>query len=923
MSLCTTAVQHKSCDTGTTEHLRGGREYIWVMPEWHSNSVDDTIDALDTSSDGLTEDEADQRLEEYGPNELEQGESVSPLELFIDQFRDFLIYLLVGAAVLSIAVGEMLDAVLIFLILFANGIFGFLQEYKTEKDIEALRELSTPDATVIRGGEKHTIDATEVVPGDIIHIEQGSAIPADARVIDAHSLETDESALTGESTQVSKHPDPVAEETPLAERDCMVYKNTTAVKGRGKAVVVDTGMETEVGDIAEQLEEAEDEKSPFQQEVDEMGQRIGYGILAIIAFVGVTQFFFTEADPLTITLFAVALAVAAVPEGLPLVVTITLARGSKKMLKKNALVRRLPVVESLGSVDVIATDKTGTLTEDTMTVKRVLFDGDVYEVTGGGTSQEGEFKQDGEAVDPAALQPLLECGVRCNNAEYAAENDDKEFIGDPTEVALLVSAAKAGIDETQKDERVREIPFSSKRKRMTTVYPDEDDTYTAYMKGAPEVVLDRCDRILIDGEEQELTEEKKQEILEQNQDFAEDALRVLGFARRTLADTSVDDDEIEQEMVFLGLQGMIDPPRDEVKEAVQDCRDAGIHVVMVTGDNIETAKAIGEEIGFDPDGALTGNDIDEMSDEELQEHVSDVEVFARVSPSHKVRILDALKANGHNVAMTGDGVNDAPALKQSDVGVAMGIRGTDVAQQASDMILQDDNFVTIRDAIAEGRGIFDNVRKFVSYLLSYNAGEVLLVFFGVLVGSMLYPEMFEHGGEALVLTPVMLLWINLVTDGLPALALGADPKANNIMDRPPRGTDESVIDDRMLATIVGIGFLMTVTLLPFFFRHAEPGDMIDAQTFAFTGLVVFEMVGIQAIRRTYGTKVFSNIWLWIAIAASLVLQAIVLYTPLNRWFEVVPLGSMVWGEIGVSLAVFFVLVAGLVKLEQRVFGSRW
>ncbi len=888
---------------------------------WHSDTVEDVMDGLETEEDGLSGEQVEQRLEEYGRNELDKGESVSPLELFIDQFRDFLIYLLIGAAALSVVVGEFLDAVLIFLILFANGIFGFLQEYKTEKDIEALRELSSPDATVLRDREKHVVDAKEVVPGDIVFIEQGSAIPADARVIEAHSLETDESALTGESAQVSKQPEEVAEDTPLAERDNMVYKNTTAVKGRGKAVVTDTGMETQVGDIASQLEDADEGKSPFQQEVDEMGQKIGYGIIAIILFVAVTQFFFTTAGPITILLFAIALAVAAVPEGLPLVVTITLARGSKKMLKKNALVRRLPVVESLGAVDVIVTDKTGTLTEDTMTVKRVLFGDDVYDVTGGGVSQDGSFEQDGGEIDPASIRPLLECGVRCNNAEYAPAREDDEYLGDPTEVALLVSAAKGGIDESdaQKDERVREIPFSSARKRMTAVYPDDDDTYTAYMKGAPEVILDRCDRILVDGEEQPLTDEKKEEVLATNQEFAADALRVLGFARRTLDDADADDDEIEEGMVFLGLQGMIDPPREEVKEAVEDCRDAGIHVVMATGDNIETAKAIGEEIGFDPSGALTGSDIEDMTDEELQEHVSDVEIFARVSPSHKVRILDALKANGHNVAMTGDGVNDAPALKQSDVGIAMGIRGTDVAQQASDMILQDDNFVTIRDAIAEGRGIFDNVRKFVSYLLSYNAGEVLIVFFGVLIGSMLFPDIFRHGEEVLVLTPVMLLWINLVTDGLPALALGADPKTENIMKRQPRGVDESVIDKRMLATIVSIGVFMAVTILPFFFRHTD--SMVEAQTMAFTALVIFEMIGIQAIRKIYGTKILTNIWLWIAIAVSFILQLIVIYTAVNTYFGVTPIGLTVWKQIGMALAAFFGLVAGMLLFEDVVFSD--
>ncbi|MFB6215485.1 MAG: cation-translocating P-type ATPase, partial [Candidatus Aenigmatarchaeota archaeon] len=439
-----------------------------------------------------------------------------------------------------------------------------------------------------------------------------------------------------------------------------------------------------------------------QKEVDELGRKIGYAITAIILVVALTQFSFTTAEPVDILLVAITLAVAAVPEGLPAVVTLTLALGSKKMLKKDALVRRLPVVESLGSVDVIVTDKTGTLTEDLMTVKKIYFDHEEVEVKGSGTATDGSFRVAGEEIESEQLEEILECGLICNNAEKAPEDEEKEYYGDPTEVALLVSAAKAGVESQA--ERVRSIPFSSERKRMTVVTDDK----TAYMKGAPEVVLERCDRILVNGEEQVLDEETRQEIKKKNEEFAGKALRVLGFARKSVEDPEEDKDDIENNMVFLGLQGMIDPPRDEVKDAVEDCRKAGIRVVMATGDNIETAKAIGKQIGFDPEGAMTGAEIDDLSHEKLCEKVEEAEVFARVSPAHKVKILKALQENGHNVAMTGDGVNDAPALKNSDVGIAMGVQGTDVAKQSSDMVLQDDNFVTIRDAIAKGRGIFDN-----------------------------------------------------------------------------------------------------------------------------------------------------------------------------------------------------------------------
>ncbi|MCJ7429166.1 MAG: cation-transporting P-type ATPase [Candidatus Nanohaloarchaeota archaeon QJJ-5] len=888
--------------------------------QWHAQELDETFETLETSDEGLSSEEAEKRLEEHGKNEIDSGEEISPFWIFVDQFRDFLVYLLIFAALVSIGVGlfeghdpEWVDAILIMLILLGNGIFGFFQDYKAEKSIEALRDLSSPNATVLRDGEKQKIDSRNVVPGDIVFLSQGDAIPADVRIIEDSNLETDEAALTGESTQVTKEASVLDEETPLAERTNMAFMNTSAVKGRGKAVVVSTGMETQVGDIAEQITEAEDKETPFEEEVDHLGKQIGYGIMLIIAFVALFQGIFTNASLISVVLVAISLAVAAVPEGLPAVVTLTLALGSKKMLKQNALVRRLPVVESLGSIDVIVTDKTGTLTEDRMTVEKIHYNDSVYNVTGGATG-EGGFERDDESVESDELEEILRCGALCNNAEQTTEG---EWLGDPTEVAIKVAAQKGDIETDE--QRVREIPFSSARKRMTVI----TDTDTAYMKGAPSYVLERCDRIRIDGEEQELTDDKREQILEQNEAFAEDALRVLGFAKKAIDDREADDEDIENDMIFLGLQGMIDPPREEVKRAVEDCREAGIKVIMATGDNKKTAQAVGEQVGFSPDGALTGTEVEELTDEQLQDRVKETEVFARVSPSHKVRILKALQANGHRVAMTGDGVNDAPALKNSDVGISMGQRGTDVAKQSSDMVLQDDNFVTIRNAIAEGRGIFDNIRKFVSYLLSYNAGEVLLVFFGTLLGSFLFPDIFQEGSEALVLTPVMLLWINLVTDGLPALALGADPKVPAIMDRPPRDKDEPVIDKRMFSMIAGIGTLMTVTILPLFFYNLHQGEgMMLAQTMAFTALVVFEMIGIQAIRRVYNMSVFSNKWLWISVAGALGLHLVVLYSPLNTYFQVVPLGLINWLEIGGALLVFFILVEGLIKIQDRIFVTR-
>jgi Ca2+-transporting ATPase len=894
---------------------------------WHDREIEDIQEELESSQEGLSEEEASKRLEEEGKNVIESGEEVSPLKIFLNQFNDFLIYLLIAAALVSLGVGflpghspEYTDAALIFLILIANGIFGFVQDYKAEKSIQALKDLSTPDATVLRGGEKKQIDSRNVVPGDVIFLEQGDAIPADARVLDSNSLETDESALTGESANVSKTSGVLDEETPLAERENMVFKNTTVVKGRGKALVAETGMGTQVGDIAEQIESAEDKKTPFQEEVDTLGRKIGYGILGIIAVVALVQTYTTAGgfQGITVTelvpviLVAITLAVAAVPEGLPAVVTLTLALGSKKMLKKDALVRRLPVVESLGSVDYIVTDKTGTLTEGVMTVKKIFYSSEEFDVDGTGLQTDGKFEKDGHETDPGHLRPLLECGYYCNNSEEAPEEEDEKFFGDPTEVALLVSAIKGGVKEGK--ERVREIPFSSDRKRMTVITEDK----TAYMKGAPGRILERCDRILVDGEVQELSEEKKDEIRHKNHDFAEEALRVLGFAYREDVDTEDSDTQIESGMIFLGLQGMIDPPREEVKEAVDDCRDAGIDTVMATGDNIETAKAIGEQIGFDPDKAMTGNDLDGLTDDELSEKVEDTEIFARVSPENKVDILQALQDNERNVAMTGDGVNDAPALKNSDVGIAMGQRGTDVAKQSSDMILQDDNFVTIRDAIAEGRGIFDNIRKFVNYLLSANAGEVLVVFLGVIFGSLLYPETFSSNSEALILTPVMLLWINFVTDGLPALALGADPKSDGIMDREPRGRDEPVISKRMMASIGGIGLLIALVGLPLFFKGLSQSLMM-AQTLLFTFLVLIEMVRIQTIRKRYDQSFFSNKWLAGAIGGSLVLQLLVLYTPLSGYFDTASLGIGAWLGIVGAAGVFYAATMVMGRAYDRVF----
>ena len=882
---------------------------------WYTKEIDTVFSELSTDSNGLDDEEVEQRLEKRGKNEIESTDETKWYTILLRQFKDNLIYLLIAAAILSVAVGFLPgkepawgEATIIMIIVLFNGLFGFYQDYKAEQSIQALKELSTPNATVLREGKRQTIDAKNLVPGDIIILEQGDAVPADARVIEADALRTDEAALTGESQEVSKQSTPLPGEKAIADRKNMVFMNTHVVKGRGKAVITDTGMETEVGAIAEELEKAEDKVTPFQREVNEMGRKIGYLVLGIIAFVAVIMAVLTGAGPLVIFLMAIGLVVAAVPESLPAIVTFSLALGSRRMLNKNALVRSLPVVEALGSVNAIVTDKTGTLTEGVMTVQKISTWDDEYHVTGKGKELQGEFENENDKNLSEDALAILRCGLICNNTE---KEKDGNLAGEPTEIALHIAAKKAEL--TQHVTRDRTIPFSSERKRMTVIADD-----TAYMKGAPETVLERCDSIRIRGETKNLTDEMRKELLSKNEVYAKNALRVLGFATKEI-ESSQDDDEIENGMEFLGLQAMIDPAREEVKQAVQDCRTAGIEVVMATGDNVETAKAIGKKLGFNPDDALTGGDVEDMTEEELEEAVLQTEIFARVSPTHKVQILQALQQNDYNVAMTGDGVNDAPALKNSDVGVAMGERGTDVAKKSSDMILQDDNFVTIRDAIEEGRAIFDNIRKVVNYLLSTNSGEVMFVLLGTIVGGVFYPEIFE-GSDTVVLTAVMILWVNFATDGPPSIAMGMDEPVDHIMQRKPRGKDEPIIDKRIMWSIALTGPIAAAIMLPSFFIYSD--NVVLAQTVLFTSLAFFEIVMIQLIRRSYGLSLFDNKYLLAGLIAAFVAQMVVLYTPVASLFNVVPL---MWEEIGLSaiLAGIFTVV-GVVLYDEldRIFGER-
>ncbi len=853
---------------------------------WHSLGVEGVFSQLRSSESGLSESEAAVRQGYYGLNEIKMQRRVSPLRIFFSQFRSFLVIILIAAAVVSIAIGLLpeqeshyIEAALILVIVFANAVFGFLQEFKAESSLQALQGLSPEKAIVLRQGQKFSVDAVNLVPGDIILLSAGEKIAADARVFESNNLHVDESLLTGESVPVSKKAVALPDATVLAERTNMVFRNTVAASGTAKAVVTETGSQTEVGKIAEKLQTAVEHATPFQLELQALAKKLGMLVLVVIAFVALTQLFFQIDRPLVIFIAAVSLAVAAIPEGLPAAITIALAAGTRKMAKKRALVRKLGSIESLGSVDVICADKTATLTENRMTVTKIFCSRKTVDVSGSGYQLEGNFSVAGKEIQPNEFWLLLQCGALCNDAAISvSEKSELQFVGNPTEIALLVSARKAGLDEKNLNgqlPRIDAVPFSSERKMMLTVHRAGSNDAIVFVKGAPEVLLQHCSKELVSGKEQMLPAEEKQGVLRQNAAFAAKALRVLAFAYKKVPQ-KYGKKELGQGLVFLGLQAMIDPPRKEVQESIAVCRQAGIRVVMLTGDNAITAKAIGQLLGFAP-LALEGKDLEGMGEQQLQQQVERIDVFARVSPGHKLRILKALQANGHVVAMTGDGVNDAPALHAADVGIAMGCRGTDVARQSADIILLDDNFKTIQEAVAEGRTIFANIRKFVLYLLLCNVAEVLVIFFASL------QKMFA-------LTTPQLLWVNLLTDGMTAAALGLDPMPSDVMKRKPKGKGEKVINRRVMRLITVIGLLDAIMLFAIFAAGLGSG-IIVAQAMLFTGIILSEFVRIAVIRQQEKTSLFTNKWLIAAIAVSLAMQLAVLYTPLGLLFGTVQLSA--------------------------------
>ena len=853
---------------------------------WHAMTVEEVLCKLKTSLRGLSEEEAKKRLEIYGFNELREELKKSPLIIFLNQFKNLLVIILIIATCLSIFLGELIDALTILAIVVGSAVLGFFQEYRAEKALEALKQLTAPTTTVLRDGKIKEIPAREVVPGDVIILNTGDRVPADARLIESINLMTDEASLTGESQPVPKEIDPLPEDTPLAERRNMVFAGTVVTYGRGKAVVTSTGMRTELGKIAALVQITKEERTPLEIRLEQVGKYLGIFCLfvaAVISLMGVLR----GHKILEMVLWGISLAVAAVPEALPAVVTGALAIGVHRMAKRNAIVRKLPAVETLGSVTVICSDKTGTMTKGEMTVRRIYVYDRHIEVTGRGYEPKGEFFMNGKKIDPRrirALWLLLLASSLCSDATVEKENNKWVVKGDPTEGALVVVARKAKIEEELRNyPRIGEIPFSSERKRMTTFHSTPNGVILACMKGALEIVLNLCDRVLKDDEVRELTAEDRRKILEISDAMASKGLRTLAVAYKELKELPKKlGEDVEQGFIFLGIVGMMDPPREEVKQAIELCRQAGIKVIMITGDHKLTAIAVARELGILEDGSglvVTGAELDRMSDERLEELVEDIVVYARVTPEHKLRIVRALKKRGHIVAMTGDGVNDAPALKAADVGVAMGITGTDVAKEASDLILADDNFATIVTAVKEGREIYENIKKYLAFLLELNLGELLIVAISSLLG---FP---------LPLTATQILWINLTTDGPPALALGVDPADPDIMRRPPRNPKEGIFTRDVLEFLAIVPAIYTLLVVGLFSYSLSLRSVAEARTLIFVTIILCELLVALSARSLrhplYRIGVFTNKYMILAILLSLSLLLAVIYAPqLHPAFDV-------------------------------------
>ncbi|NBD35031.1 MAG: calcium-translocating P-type ATPase, PMCA-type [Chloroflexi bacterium] len=909
---------------------------------WYALDKEQVVQRLETDVDaGLETAEAKRRLSEYGYNELEEKPPTTFWERLLDQLKGFVVIILLVAAVISAALGDWIEAGVILAIVVLNAAIGVIQESKAEEALAALKKMAAPDAHVLRGGHRVTIPARELVPGDVVVLEAGSIVPADLRLVESANLKIEEASLTGESVPVNKRAELTLEsDAGLGDRRNMAFMSTTVTYGRAKGVVAATGMQTEMGHIAEMIQSVEEEQTPLQRKLDEVGKALGVGSLVICGLV----FLVSLLRPLIVTgmmptgeeiaeffMIAVSLAIAAVPEGLPAVVTICLALGMQEMVKRHALIRRLPAVETLGSATVICSDKTGTLTQNQMTVTRIWTDGRSYHITGKGYTPTGKFELNGDAIEVAKHKTLQH--VLWGSALEEGEGQYR-MVGDPTEGSMVVTAAKAGYWRSELEEkfpRIGEAPFDSERKRMSTIHENpgpfgiEETDYVAVVKGAPDLVLERCVSMeTASGEIVEMDEARREAISEANIEMASQALRVLAVAYRPI-DEVPDEPQpevIEQDLIFAGLIGMIDPARPEVVPAVRKAQGAGLRTVMVTGDYAATAAAIAKEIGIlRPNRrVVSGAELERMDDAQLQEIIDEVDVFARVAPHHKVRIVSALRARNNVVAMTGDGVNDAPALKRADIGVAMGITGTDVSKQTADMVLTDDNYVSIVSAIEQGRVIYSNIRKFVYFLLSCNMAEIAILFIAALVGW------------DVPLTAIQLLWLNLLSDGAPALALGLEKGDPDIMERPPRPPDEPVINREMIGGVVVQTIAITVAVLWAYsrghtFAAAAGTDPVrTAKTLAFVTLVLSELFRAYTSRSEryplLKLGVFSNKYMQYAVGFSVVLLMLVVYVPfLQPIFDTEHLNLQEWSLI-LPLTLIPSVIAELHKAVVRRLDRR-
>lgn len=891
--------------------------------QWHNFGPDDALKELKSSHSGLSASEAESRSQEHGPNELERKKRPPTVLLFLHQFQSPLVYILLAGAIIEFVLAKYLDASVILAVLLLMATIGFVQEGRAERAMEALMEMAAPKTKVRRGGKVKEIKAGEVVPGDILVLESGDKVSADARLIEVANLSVNEASLTGESMAVDKHTSTIEGEAAIADRKNMVYMGAIITSGRASAVVVATGMATEMGRIATAIQEAKEEKTPLQKSINTLGNYIVIFVLGtcvVLVAVGIWR----GLDWLEIFLVAVAAAVAAIPEGLPAVVTVVLAAGMRYMASRNALIRRLVAVETLGSATVICSDKTGTLTMNEMTARKLYVDGKWVDITGEGYKVEGKFHRDGKAIDPEkeeAMMLLLRIGALCNDALLSADEECCSIVGDPTEGALLVAAAKAGLNEEEMEEaypRLDEIPFQSEKRYMATLHQSEGGR-VVYVKGAVENLLEMSGSVLKDGKPAPLRKADEEAIMEASDTMAKDAMRVmaLAYADHPGEKAELKEEHIDGKLVLVGLAGMIDPPREEAIEGVKQAKKAGIKIVMITGDNKLTAESVARQLKLPPGEVLTGADIDKMDDDELSKRIEKISVIARVEPVLKLKIVRAFKKRGHIVAMTGDGVNDAPALKAADIGVAMGITGTDVAKEASDMVLVDDNFASVVAAVEEGRAIFNRLRNVVLFLLATGLGELLALVLGTMVL-----------GKA-PLIALQILWINLVTGTVMALPLGLEPKVGDELNKPPRHPRVGILFPGLLlrvaflAVMLGIGTVLV-------FKFVEPGTSLEeAHTIAFCSVVMFEwLVAFNARsdeHTIFGLGVFRNRWMFIALSAAILLQMAVVYVPfLQAAFSTVAIGITGWAIALVPGAAIFVIETVRKMIQPQLFNrGKW